>query len=132
MAGKPRPWPWSGDTGEDKARRIAGFYRGLVQRIAQGQCADPAGDLHRLDRELEELGIHWHLPVIVPAEPDDWLPAADIAHYIQRNPRDIYNWARRGHIIQRTAADGSPEYLLRSVLEYGARRHQNHTKKAGR
>lgn len=131
MAGKPRPWPWAGDTGEDKARRVASFYRGLVQSIAQGRCTDPAGDLHRLDQELKDLGIHWHMPASGPTyELDEWLPAADIAHYLQRNPRDIYNWARRGHIIQRAAADGSPEYLLRSVLEYGARRHQT-TRKSG-
>lgn len=118
-----RPWPWPEDTSrEDKAKRIARSYRALVQRIAQSRCDDPAGDLYRLDQEFLELGVNWHMPVVISADPDEWMPAADIAHYISRTPKDIYNWARRGHIEQRTSADGTPEYSWQSVLDYAKRR----------
>lgn len=120
-----KPWPWPGQSSEDKAKQIAKSYRGLAQRIAQGGCHDPAADLARLDDEWRSLGITW----ITPAPPsdiedDDWLCAADLAQYVGRTPKDIYNWAHRGHILQRTSADGSPEYLVRSVIDYARRRHQ--------
>lgn len=117
-----RPWPYPGATREDKAKQVALSYRGLAARIAEGRCDNPAGDLYVLDEHWRELGITWHRPQPLPGDPDDWLPAADIAHYIGRTPKDIYNWAHRGHIEQRCSADGSPEYLLQSVLDYHRRR----------
>lgn len=126
-----KPWPWPGQSREDKAKQVALSYRGLLRSIAQGRCNDPAGDLHRLDEHWRALGVTWHTPAPISADPDDWMCAADIAQYVGRTPKDVYNWARRGHITQRTAADGSPEYLLRSVLDY-ARRRAGQTTDSGR
>jgi hypothetical protein len=115
------PWPWPGDNREDKAKRVALSYRQLTFDITQGRIEDPAGDLHRLDRHWAQYGIHW------PTTPDeaidelgldDWQTAANLAHLIHRTPADIYRWARRGQIQQRTSADGSPEYSLTSARRY--------------
>lgn len=113
-------WPWPGDSREDKARRVAISYRELLFEISQGRCADPAGNLHRLDTRWSELGIFWHLPSRpdLLTDPDEWMRAPDLAHAIDRTRKDIYNWARRGHIQQRASADGEPEYLVGSVIEY--------------
>ncbi len=118
-----KPWPWPGDSREDRARRIALSYRQLVLDIAQGRCNDPAGYLHRLDRHWAEHGEFWPCPGPLPVV-DDWLTAADLAHLIHRSPRDIYRWARRGAIRQRTSADGSPEYSLSSAIAYQQRQRQ--------
>lgn len=92
-----------------------------MRNIAQGLVDDPAVDLERLDKHWRELGITWHVPHPIPGDPDDWMCAADIVHYLGRTSKDVYNWAHRDHIQQRTSADGAPEYLLRSVLDYARR-----------
>lgn len=127
QSGQPRtrwrtkPWPWPEDTREDKAKRVAISYRGLVQRIAQGGCEDPAGDLHRLDQHWIDLDQHWQMPthidLFIDAE-DEWWPARELAHALHRSRKDIYNWARLGHIEQRTGPDGTPEYSVASVTAY--------------
>lgn len=123
----PKPWPYPGDSREDKAKRVAISYRQLVFDISQGRCDDPAGDLHRLDRQWAEYGIRWPNP---PAQPlsesdlDEWMNAADLANLIHRAPADIYRWARRGNIRQRVSADGSPEYSVESVVEYQRQQRQ--------
>ncbi|RFZ41385.1 hypothetical protein DAVIS_02654 [Mycobacterium marinum] len=113
-----KPWPWPGDSREDKAKRVALSYRQLAFDIAQGRCDDPAGDLHRLDQRWSSYGVYWPVPNSIPVDLEEWLSAAELAHYVDRTPADIYRWARRGAIEQRTSADGAPEYLLRSALEY--------------
>lgn len=114
----PKPYPWPEDSREERAQRVAHSYRDLVQRIAQGECDDPAGDLHRLDQHWHGYGVHWHTPSDRPLDPDEWLSATDMAHLIHRSRRDIYNWAARGNIEQRVSADGSPEYSVASVIAY--------------
>lgn len=114
-------WPYPGDSREDKARRVAISYRQLVFDISQGSCDDPAGELHRLDRKWEDHGLRWHLPWRPDQEvldPEAWLNATDLAHAIDRPRKDIYNWAHLGHIMQRTSADGTPEYHIGSVIDY--------------
>lgn len=113
-----KPWPWPGDNREDKAKRIALSYRELVFDITQGRCDDPAGDLHRLDRHWAEYGHYWPNPGMMPADTDEWLTAADLAHLIDKSPVDIYRWARRDKIHQRVSPDGSPEYSLPSARAY--------------
>ncbi|MCV7354481.1 hypothetical protein [Mycolicibacterium fluoranthenivorans] len=117
---RTRPWPWPEDNREDKAKRVALSYRGLVQRIAQGMCEDPAGDLHRLDEHWASLDIHWTRPRpnLLNDADDEWMSARDIAHALDRTRKDIYNWARAGHIEQRCGPDGAPEYLVGSVKDY--------------
>lgn len=121
-----RPWPFPADlTREDRAKRVAKSYRGLVFRIAQGQCADPAGDLHRLDQEFIDLGINWLvLERNDQLDPEEWMRAPDLAAAIDRSRKDIYNWARLGHIEQRAGPDGAPEYSVASVIAYQAKLRQ--------
>ncbi|MDP7729513.1 hypothetical protein [Mycobacterium sp. TY813] len=125
---KIKPWPWPGDTAEDKAKRIALSYRQLVFTITQGRCADPAGELHRLDQHWAEHGHYWPRPQPQPVDDDDWLYAADLAHLIHKAPTDIYRWARRGHIDQRVSADGCSEYSLASARRYLDEQRNRHRK----
>ena len=118
MSGHVLPWPWPADSREDRAKRVARSYRQLIQDIAQHRCPDPAGDLHRLDQRWATYGIHWLLPRPDMLNPDEWMSAPDLAHFIDRTRRDIYNWARLGHIDQRTGPDGAPEYSVASVIDY--------------
>lgn len=117
---KIKPWPYPGDSREEKARRVAQSYRQLVIEIAQNRCDDPAGALYRLDHCWADLGIYWPVPSDVPLDPDDWMSAPDLAHAINRDRRDIYNWARLGRIEQRAGADGTPEYSVESVFRYSS------------
>lgn len=127
-----KPWPWPGDSREDKAKRVARSYRALNLRIAQGRCEDPAGDLHRLDQHWDELGVHWHMPapdlMTDAAEHDEWWASRDLAHAIDRDRRDIYNWARAGHIRQRTGVDGTPEYNVADVVAYNTKLRERRTR----
>lgn len=123
-----KPWPHPGDSREDKAKRVALSYRQLVEDITQGRCYDPADDLYRLDQRWAAYGIHWPNPPLDHIEPDEWLTAADVAHLADRTPADIYRWARRGNIQQRASADGSPEYLVGSVINY---QHQQRARRLG-
>jgi hypothetical protein len=129
-------WPWPGDSREDRAKRVALSYRDVLHHIARGHLDeyglpyDPAGELHRLDQHWADLGIYWHLPrPAMLIDPDEWMGAPDLAFHIDRTPRDIYNWARRGHIVQRVGPDGAPEYSVASVIAYQrkqrARRRRN-------
>lgn len=116
-----KPWPWPGDSREDKAKRIALSYRQLAADIIARKIHDPATALASLDQRWAAHGHHWLNP---PGELmdhtglDEWQTAADLAHFLHRTPADIYRWARRGKIEQRVGADGSPEYSFPSAFEY--------------
>lgn len=134
-----KPWPWPEDTTEDKIKRVALSYRGLVQSIAQGRCDDPAGDLHRLDQHWRELGIHWHMPSTVPFDPDDWMNAADIvvcfAHLHTLTEGQVRNWAymkRRGGdgITEQAGPDGRPLYNTGDVMAYLVRQRRRRRRHA--
>ena len=106
----------------DQAQAVARSYRNALQDIAAGRSNNPAADLHILDERWKKEGITWLTPAPIPAEPDEWVSAADAAQYVGRTTRDIYTWAHRKHIEQRCGADGSPEYRLTSVVDYWRRR----------
>lgn len=119
---RTRPWPWPEDaTREDRAKRVAKTYRGLLQTFAEGNDS-AAVHLRRLDAHFDDLGVHWVQPnrpdLLADIDDDEWWSARDIAHAIDRDRKDIYNWARAGHIEQRAGADGTPEYLVSSVVTY--------------
>ncbi len=132
-----KPWPWPEDTPEDKAKRVARSYRGLVQSIAQGRCTDPAGDLHRLDQHWIELQQEWALPRVVPLDFDDWMCAADIvvafSHLKTLTEGQIRNWAylkRKGGdgITEQPGADGRPTYNVGDVQAYLVRQRNRRLK----
>lgn len=104
-------WPWPGDNREDKAKRVCMSYRQLAESLAPHKVA-------ALDDKWQAMGIEWVKPSLAHFDLEDWYTARDLAHLIDRNQRDIYDWARRGHIEQRAGADGNAEYLLGSVVEY--------------
>lgn len=125
-----KPWPWPGDSREDRAKRVALSYRQLVFDITQGRIEDAAGELYRLDQEWAGYGVHWPIPGTQPVDPEEWLTAADLAHLIDRTPADVYRWARRGNIQQRAGADGSPEYSIESALTYQRQQRQRRQSRA--
>ena len=91
-------WPWPQDTREERAKRIANSYRGLLFDITQGRILDPAGAMHRLDMKWRRYGINWHLPGQAPADPLDWVTAVEAALYADVKPSTIRKWAERGLI----------------------------------
>lgn len=122
-----KPWPWPDDSREDKPKRVALSYRGLVHSITQGRCNDPAGDLQRLDEHWRELGIYWTAPSAVPFDPDDWLSAADVvvafAHFASLTENQVRQWAymkRKGGdgIIEQVGVDGKPQYQAGDIMAY--------------
>jgi hypothetical protein len=121
-----KPWPVPGATREEKAKDVARSYRQLAQKIAAGRSPSPAGELYVLDQHWAEHGVHWLEPVAADllSERDEWMTAPDLAHAIDRTRKDLYNWASRGHIQQRTGPDGTPEYNVGSVLDYHHKQRQ--------
>lgn len=121
---KPQRFPIPGLSREDQAKHVGRSYRDLVFRITQGQCDDPAGELHRLDWYWADHGHTWpqpHRPDMLTGREDEWMPAPDLAAALDRPRKDIYNWARLGHITQRCGPDGTPEYLVSTVIDYQRR-----------
>jgi len=128
-----RPWPWPEDSREDRAKRIAGTYRGLVQRIAQGLCEDPAVDLDRLDQHWCDLGAFWVMPPQAEINEQDWVDVRTAAHYADRSEQTIRVWAHRDLIDAREGADGAPEYRVASLIEYAnTQRNQRAARHLGR
>lgn len=123
-----KPWPYPGQSREEKARTVAMSYRDLVFDISQGRCDDPAGALHRLDWEWADYGVTWQVPSQAPLE--EWMTAADLANVLNRPRKDIYNWARLKHITQRAGPDGAPEYLVSTVIAYQAKLRDRRARKA--
>ncbi|MCX8559792.1 hypothetical protein OS122_02615 [Mycolicibacterium mucogenicum] len=107
-----RPWPWPEDTREDKAKRVQGWYRDVLERVARGQCDNPAGELYILDERCKELGVYWAVPSRDPYDADEWVNAADAAHYADVLPGTIRKWAERGQIRVDHMHDGTPVYNI--------------------
>lgn len=107
-----QPWPWPGDSREDKAKRVARSYRQLVFDISQGRVEDPAGDLYRLDQQWLQYGAFWAVPSQDPYDPSEWVHAADAAHYADVEPGTIRKWAERGHIRVEHDHHGAPVYNI--------------------
>ncbi|KIU18312.1 hypothetical protein [Mycolicibacterium llatzerense] len=118
---RKKPWPWPGDSREDKAKRVARSYRDLAERLTHGRVDNPGAELYLLDQYWAEYDVHWQHEEridILEDRDDEWMPARDLAHAVDRDRKDIYNWARAGHIKQRAGADGTPEYHVGSVKAY--------------
>lgn len=111
-----RPWPWPEDSREDRAKRIAQTYRGILWRITQGLCEDPAGELYRMDQHWIDLGAFWVAPQ-EPPDPESWVDVRTASHYADRSEQTIRVWAHRRLIQARTGEDGAPEYLVASLRE---------------
>lgn len=119
------PWPWPGDSREERAQRVARSYRELIFDITQGRVIDPAGALLRLDAKWRKLGIFWHTPTAAPPpDPHEWVNARDAAHYANRAEATIRTWAHRGHITTRVGGDGSTQYLLGSLMDYAVQQRR--------
>jgi hypothetical protein len=116
------PWPWPEDSREDRIKRVGRSYRDLILRITQGRCDDPAGDLHRLDMHWHSYGVHWPVPRTAPADPDDWVTAADAAMYADVAPGTVRKWAQRGLIRVDHRGDGTPIYNIGDLNDLARRR----------
>lgn len=111
-------WKYSGDSREDRAKRVAESYRALALRIAHENVENPGYEVYRLDQAWMDNGCNWIVPTHAPLDLEGWLSAKDLAHMIGRAQRDIYDWHRRGHLEQRIEADGSPVYSVASAVAY--------------
>lgn len=112
------PWPYPGDrTREERAKRVSASYRGLLERIARGQYTqlDPAGELYLLDQYWLRHGAFWAVPGDDPYDADEWVVAADAAHYADVEPGTIRKWSERNHIRVEHLEDGTPVYNIGDI-----------------
>ncbi|AMU58961.1 hypothetical protein [Mycobacteroides abscessus] len=121
-------WKWTGDSREDKAKRVALSYRQLLEDVAAGRITDPMQALIERDRYWQDLGVYWAVPSVAPVDQEAWLSAADLvihlAHIVQLTEHQVRNWAYRRRkglgdgITERTGPEGKPEYNVADVLAY--------------
>lgn len=121
----PDRWPWPGDSKLGQIQRIALSYRALLESLIFGVVVDPAQAFREEDAQWIRLGHYWVKPSNRSPQ-SDWLTARDAAHFISQwypcTERDIYKWAQRDHIKQRTEADGSLTYSWESIVAYDQKR----------
>lgn len=112
---RPQPWPWPGDSKLGQIQRIALSYRELVERNAPELCAE-------LDRKWQQHGHHWVAPSAEPPEREQYVSAADAAHYVSQwfpcDVRLIYKWAQRGHIETEHDEHGNMFIRWGSVVDW--------------
>lgn len=107
-------WPWPGDSREEKARRVAIFYRELAARYA------PPEVLAEVDAKWRGLQQDWLFPTLQPLRLDDWLPASEVAALIHVPANIIRMWGVRKH-IRVTRVGALNHYNVGDVVEYEAR-----------
>lgn len=108
-------WPWPADTGLDRARRVAQWYRHALGERAPGVC-------EQIDEMARRFGQTWALPTTQVYVDDDLLTAelaADLMH-VQR--RTIYHWRERG--LRVTSTPDGPRYRVRDLTEFDAHRRR--------
>ena len=71
---------------------------------------------------MYEAGEYW-VADRRPLDPEELLPAADLAQYLGLRPYDLRNWSNRGHIGKYCAPDSSPLYHTGEVLAHMANQH---------
>lgn len=106
-------WPFPEDTQRERDRKIAQSYRAALFDADPDRC-------RQLDQRAQELGQGWVVPHPSTLDLDDELRAVDLAELLGIPAATIRKWASRGQVEQRTAADGSPVYLVREVVDYCA------------
>lgn len=127
-----KPWPWSGDTREDKAKRIAQSYRQLAVDIINGEIPNPPTALTKLDQRWLEHGAFWAVPSQDPYDPTQWVHAVDAAHYADVEPGTIRKWAERGHIRVDHDHNGAPIYNIGDLRANEVRQRQERERTAHR
>lgn len=120
-----REWPWPADTSLDIARRLLQSYRDVLQRMNPEVC-------EQLDAQAVQFGQEWVVPRSEPVDPDDLMPAADIAALFGIDVDVIHKWAHRGHIEKRANAEGARVFRVGDVLDYQARTRRERLARAGR
>lgn len=110
----------------DQARAVAISYRNALHGADPTLCAF-------LDEKAVEMGHGWVAPIQLPEFADDplvmdaELSAVDIEHWWRISASTIRTWANRGLVEKRCAADGSPVYQVREVLNAQARTQRKAT-----
>ena len=72
------------------------------------------------------------MPRSEPVDPDDLMPAAEIAALFGIDVDVIHKWAHRRHIEKRANAEGARVFRLGDVLDYQARTRRERLARAGR
>ena len=124
------PWPWTADSREDRARRVALSYRRLMELALDGYIDDPATAFATLDAKWQELGQHWIKPVEAQLDLDDWLTPGELAELFSLDARAFRDWARRGH-LRMLVTDGQRRYNVGDVVSYSKTRRQRRSRALG-
>lgn len=94
---------------------------------------DAANRLARIDgdefasfqKHWEARGITWLRPAREPYDPDDWLPATEMAARSDVAPETVRRWHLRGHITAQSFS-GLLHYNVGEVVAYLAKRDHAH------
>jgi hypothetical protein len=103
---------------EVRNKRIAIEAITLLERTVEGELSAKslALELETFHRRWERH-VSWTRPVRVHYDPDEWLPAAEMAARADVEPETVRRWHLRGHI---TAIRGDGNVLLFNVGEVNA------------
>lgn len=105
-------WPFPGDAPVVIARRVAQAYRSIALAAHPAACG-------KLDAKMADWGVRWIVPRVVTADPDDWLPSAQVADLAAVDPASVRQWRRRGRLTGRKVG-GRWEHRVRDVLALAA------------
>lgn len=103
------PWPYPGDSHDDKLKRIARMYRDKLAEHLPDLCAP-------LDAALIRLGHGWIRPKPVTYQLDDLLTPEQAADYCGCQLRTLDAWRSRG--LRATRTTNGLRYRYDDLLDY--------------
>lgn len=110
------------DSREDRAKRVALAAIDLACQLARDDTDVAMIDAFRARWVL--AGAGWVRLEPWPLNPEDWLPASDIAMLADVTTSAVRKWRARGHITERHDANGRPLYNVGEVLAWLAKQRQ--------
>ncbi|SKM81632.1 Uncharacterised protein [Mycobacteroides abscessus subsp. massiliense] len=133
MSDESKVYRYPGDSPVDEARRIARSYRRTAEILVEYLAyLDPDHEalsaVADLDRQWQDQGRYWMVPMVNQPDDDDLLTATDVAALVHLSAAAVRQWnsrARQGKdgVLAVETPDG-PRYRWADVQAYNRRRQQ--------